>query len=158
MSVQRHIVQRLVRSLLTLCVVIVGLLIAPATASAQAEPGTCVGGKFTASPPDGHAVAPGHKITYKLEIIVQGDTPVLGCARDIYLSNYLEFVSVRPAGHYFPETSVGPMVDVQFTGPFEPGTRLVGRVVMRVKADAPAGAVIEASSGSVIRHVVKPSH
>ena len=96
--------------------------------------------------------------SHRIEILVQGDTPVLGCSRNIHLSNLLEFVSVRPDGAYYPDTSEGPIAIVSFTGPFEPGTRLLGRVVMRVRADAPAGAVIEASSGSVIRHVVKSRH
>lgn len=70
-------------------------------------------------------------------------------------SGLLAFVAVQPDGSYRPDMSFGPMAEVSFTGPIDPGTRLRGWIVMRVRADAPAGAVIEARSGDVIRHVVR---
>lgn len=130
-----------------------GVVSAPAWA--QPVPGTCVGGEFTAKPPSGSTVAPGKKIVYHVTVVVEGDTPVLGCARDVLLSTLLEFISLKPDGVYLPDTTLGPMAIIEFNGPFDPGTILTGTLRMQVAADAPAGAIIEASSADVIQHVVE---
>ncbi|MFE2752082.1 hypothetical protein ACFXGA_08745 [Actinosynnema sp. NPDC059335] len=128
-------------------------LLAPPTATAQDNTGTCEGGRFSALPPDGTSVSRGQVIIYQVDIrVVDGD--VLGCLRDVRLSPLLDFVVVRPDGYYSPEAQGGPTVSVVYDGPLSPGT-YHGSVTMRVRADAPIGAVIEASSGPMIRHVVR---
>jgi hypothetical protein len=137
-----------------------GVMIATATGVASAPawaepvPGTCVGGEFSAKPPSGSTVEPGKKIVYYVTVVVEGDTPVLGCSRTVLLSGPLEFVSVKPDGAYFPDTTIGPMASIDFIGPFDPGTILTGRLTMQVSPDAPAGAIIQASSVDIIQHVV----
>jgi hypothetical protein len=153
------VVQRIPRILarMVTCGVLISMVTGVVSAPAWAEPvpGTCVGGEFTAKPPSGSAVAPGKKIVYYVTVVVEGDTPVLGCSRTVLLSTLLEFVSVKPDGAYFPNTTVGPLASIDFVGPFDPGTILRGRLTMKVAADAPAGAIIEVSSLDVIRHVVE---
>lgn len=133
----------------------VATAVTPSAASAAAS--TCVGAGFTSSPGPGRPVRPGQRIVYRVRVVVAGgDEPVLGCSRDVLVSPLLEFVSVEPAGAFFPGTSAGPMVGVNFAGPVAPGTVLRGRVTMRVRADAPAGSVVVSSSGPAICHVVVP--
>lgn len=130
---------------------VVGLTIAalgapPVPAAAQTG-GYCVGGAFTSTPQPGTKVAPGSLIVYHLAVVVEGDSSVLGCSRDITLSPLVEWVSSTPAGW-------AGYTGVNFEGPFAPGTHLSGDVTVRVRRKAPIGAMIEASSSDVIRHVV----
>lgn len=129
-----------------------------ASASADTAPGTCTGGSFTSFPPSGSVVHRGQVITYRLTIEVVGDSPVLGCARDMLVSPVLEFLSARPDGAYWPDTSVGPMAEVSFDGPFDPGTTLIGLVRMRVPVDTPIGTHVWAQSGNEIEHTVGRHH
>jgi hypothetical protein len=143
------------RAFVSIALIVGGVTVAPPLAWANNRPGICQGGSFTATPPSGSAVAPGKTITYRLDIVVVGDAPVLDCARNVRTSSLLNFVSAAPDGAYWPTATDGPVAAVTFTGPFDPGTRLRGQLVMRVAADAPAGAVIVSSSGDVIESIVK---
>jgi hypothetical protein len=96
-------------------------------------------------------VEPGEKIVYTVTVEVLFDT-VQGCLRQIFTSPFLEFVSIKPDGD-FRDWGSAEVVWQQHDGSIDPGT-LRGRVTMRVRADAPTGAVIEANGGPTIQHIV----
>lgn len=129
-----------------------------AMAESKPGPGYCESGPFTATPQRGSGVAPGQTIVYHVGVVVMGGQPVLGCARDIRFSGPLTFVSVKPDGYYWPNTTIGAMATVSFDGPFDPGTRLFGTVVMRVTRGTSPGTVVSAESGTVIRYEVWAVH
>src|SRR5512142_2494890 len=134
--------------------ILLGTVIAapPAVAATETGPGSCDAGVFAADPPPGTGVRQGQRIVYQVDIVVRGAEPVLGCARDVRFSGPVGFVAAYPDGYFSPDTTVGAVATVNFDGPFAPGTKLSGTLVMVVKRRATAADVIIAESLDVIRH------
>jgi hypothetical protein len=151
MNRSRRMARRTLVALLALGGVVT---LAPNPASAEPTPGTCTGTALTSTPRSSSHVTPGQRITYRLDIVVTGGSPVVGCARDLLVSPLLGFVSAAPGGAYWPGTTNGPVAEVSFTGPFAPGTHLHGQVVTRVRAGIPPGALITSTSGGAVWHLV----
>jgi hypothetical protein len=119
------------------------IAIAP-PASAQPEPGTCVP-SFSAVPDIGSEVFPGRLIIVQVDMAIQGDLPVFGCEEDLRISGPLDFMKALPDGAFFPDSGIGPIATVDFlAGPYDPGTVQHGKLMMRVKVDAPVGASVVA--------------
>ena len=117
--------------------------------------GLCADATLTSNPRPGSRLAPGRKIVYIVTVQVTGGA-VTGCAQDVRTSPLLEFVSIRRHGIFFPDFGGSPMATVTWEGPFDEGTTLRGRIIMRVPADAQAGTEIVTTSGPLtITHTVR---